>query len=88
MALPTQFVYKTTGSCARQIIVALEDGIIRDVAFDGGCDGNHRGIRSLVCGRAADEVVRLLKATTCDGRDTSCPDQLARALEAAMGGKQ
>lgn len=77
--------YKTHGTCSRMIHVEIEDGIVRDVKFTGGCNGNTQGVAKLVVGRKADEVVSLLKGTDCGGRGTSCPDQLAKAIEEAMG---
>ena len=59
--------------------------IVRNVKFTGGCNGNTQGVSKLVVGRKADEVVALLKGTDCGGRGTSCPDQLAKAIEEAMG---
>ena len=74
--------YRTSGTCARMIHITLDDDdIVREVVFDGGCDGNHKGIVSLCNGMKADEVVARLRGITCGPRDTSCPDQLARALE-------
>ena len=76
--------YKTHGTCSRMIHVEIEDGIVRDVKFTGGCNGNTQGVAKLVVGRKADEVVALLKGTDCGGRGTSCPDQLAKALEVEL----
>lgn len=76
--------YKTHGTCSRMIHVEIEDGIVRDVKFAGGCNGNTQGVAKLAIGRKADEVVSLLKGTDCGGRGTSCPDQLAKAIEEAM----
>ncbi len=78
-------VYTTHGTCSRQIQVQIEDGIIQSVQFVGGCNGNTKGISALVRGMKAEEVVKRLKGTDCGGRGTSCPDQLARAIEEAMG---
>jgi uncharacterized protein (TIGR03905 family) len=78
------------GACCNRIIVSLEAGTIKRVQIIDGCDGNHRAIEKLVCGRPASEVVSLLKGTSCNGSprgDTSCPDQLALALQAAMKAK-
>ena len=61
----------------------LEDGVIRHVAFTGGCHGNTQGIAALVRGMRAEEAVARLKGIDCRGRGTSCPDQLAKALEEA-----
>ena len=72
--------YKTSGVCARSIDLEIEDGIIRDVSFNGGCDGNLKAISTLVRGRPAAEVADLLEGNICGRRDTSCADQLARAL--------
>ena len=71
------------GVCSRQINVEVEDGIVKSVQFIGGCNGNTQGVAKLAVGRPAKEVIELLKGTNCNGRGTSCPDQLARALEAS-----
>ena len=76
--------YKTKGVCAGRIDVKVEDGIVKDVVFHGGCDGNHSGIVRLVKNRPAAEVAEALRGTTCGMRKTSCPDQLALAIEAAL----
>lgn len=77
-------VYKTSRTCSRAIEIELEDGIVKNVRFDGGCMGNTRGISSLVKDMPAEEVIARLKGIDCNGRGTSCPDQLARALEQAL----
>jgi uncharacterized protein (TIGR03905 family) len=77
-----QFSYKTIGSCASQIDVEIDDGLIVNVDFIVGCAGNTSAVAALVKGMAVAEAVRRLKGIACQG-DTSCPDQLARALEAA-----
>lgn len=74
--------YKTIGSCASQIDVEIEDGVIVNVDFIDGCAGNTQAIAALVKGMTVTEAVRRLKGIACQG-ETSCPDQLARALEAA-----
>ena len=79
-----QYVYTTKGTCSRQIIVELEDGVVQSVQFVGGCNGNTKGISSLVAGMKAEDVVRRCKGITCSMKPTSCPDQLARALQEAM----
>ncbi len=79
-----QYVYTTKGTCSRQIIVELEDGVVQSVQFVGGCNGNTKGISSLVAGMKAEDVVRRCKGITCGMKPTSCPDQLARALQEAM----
>ncbi len=76
--------YKTRGTCSRQIDFELENGIVKNVSFFGGCNGNLKGIGALVEGRPAQEVIPLLKGMTCGFKPTSCPDQLALALEKAL----
>ena len=72
------------GACCTQVRVSLKGDVIEEVEFVDGCDGNHKGIQSLVKGRNAREVIQLLLGTLCDDRGTSCPDQLAKALQAAL----
>ncbi|MBQ8496413.1 MAG: TIGR03905 family TSCPD domain-containing protein [Clostridia bacterium] len=76
--------YKTKGTCSRQINVQITDGIIDSVEFIGGCNGNTKGIAQLVKGMKATDIIERVKGTDCRGRGTSCPDQLALALEAAL----
>ena len=76
--------YWTRGTCSREITFELEDGVLRNVRFLGGCNGNTQGVAKLVEGMPADEVIRRLQGLDCNGRGTSCPDQLARAIAAAM----
>lgn len=76
--------YKTKGTCSRQIDLTIENGIITDVKFYGGCNGNLQGISRLVIGRDAKEVAESVKGVNCNGKGTSCPDQLAKAIEAAL----
>lgn len=76
--------YKTRGTCSRQIDFELQDGIVKNVSFFGGCNGNLKGIGALVEGRPAEEVIELLKGMKCGFKNTSCPDQLALALEKAL----
>ncbi len=82
------FTYKPVGVCSREISVRIsDDGTIESVRFTGGCDGNLKAVSKLVAGRNASEVIRLLRRTTCGFKRTSCPDQLAIALELAMSGR-
>ncbi len=76
--------YKTKGTCSKNIHLVIEDGIIQSVVFTGGCHGNLQGISKLVVGRKAEEVRELLRGVDCGGRGTSCPDQLALAIEQAL----
>lgn len=72
--------YRTQGTCSSNIELEVEDGIIRQVAFWGGCNGNLQGISHLVKGMPAAEAVKRLEGIRCGARPTSCPDQLCQAL--------
>lgn len=76
--------YQPKGVCSRKIEVTLDEGIIKDVCFNGGCSGNTQGVAALCIGRKADEVIPLLQNIKCGFRGTSCPAQLALALEQAL----
>jgi uncharacterized protein (TIGR03905 family) len=76
--------YKTKGTCSRAVIVDVEDGVITDCAFVGGCSGNTQGVASLVIGMKAEDAVAKIKGIKCGMKSTSCPDQLALALEEAI----
>ena len=76
--------YTPCGVCSRRIEIEIEDGVIRNVHFTGGCNGNTQGISLLVQGMKTEEVIARLKGINCKGKGTSCPDQLARALEANL----
>ncbi len=78
------YSYTTRGTCSRKINFDLEDGIVKNVNFVGGCNGNTKGISQLVDGMQAEDVIKKLEGTQCGFRGTSCPDQLARALRAAL----
>ncbi len=73
--------YKTSGVCSRQINLTVEDGVITEAAFLGGCHGNTQGVAALVIGMTAEEAIRRLRGIKCGFKSTSCPDQLAQALE-------
>ena len=77
------FVYKTKGTCSREIHVVLDGDIIESVEFVGGCNGNTKGISALVRGQNIDDTINRVKGVTCGFKPTSCPDQLALALMAA-----
>ena len=79
-----KFTYTPRGVCARQITFEVEDGILKNVSFMGGCNGNTKGISSLVEGMEVKDVIKRLKGTDCGGKNTSCPDQLAQALELSL----
>ena len=74
-------IYKTSGTCSNSIEIDVEDGVIRSVKFNGGCNGNTQGISALVKGMTCEEAISRLKGIRCGFKSTSCPDQLARALE-------
>ena len=80
-----QFDYKTKGTCSQKIFFEISDGKVQTVEFLGGCNGNLKGICSLVEGMDAKEVVARLSGTTCGMKPTSCPDQLAKAIKEALG---
>lgn len=73
--------YKTSGTCSSAIDIEMDGNIIKSVAFTGGCNGNLKGISSLVTGMDARDAIDRLKGIRCGFKPTSCPDQLARALE-------
>lgn len=73
--------YKTSGTCSIEINFDIEDNKIHNLEFTGGCNGNLKGIAALVEGQDKDEVIKKLKGIKCGYRNTSCPDQLAKALE-------
>jgi uncharacterized protein (TIGR03905 family) len=73
-------IYKTEGVCCNEIHLEVEDGVITELKFINGCDGNLQGIAKLAKGRKVDEIVNAVKGIQCKGRPTSCPDQLAKAL--------
>lgn len=76
-----KYTYKTRGTCSRSIEFEIVDGKVQDVTFMGGCNGNLKGIASLVKGLEVDEVIKRLEGITCGFKSTSCPDQLACALK-------
>ena len=76
--------FKTKGTCSGQIDIELENGIIENVVFYGGCNGNLKGISALVKGKKAEDVIPLIKGIKCGFKSTSCPDQLAIALTEAL----
>ena len=74
-------IYKTKGTCSTSIDVELKDGVIDSVKFTGGCNGNLQGISALEKGMKPEEAISRLKGIRCGFKPTSCPDQLAHALE-------
>ena len=78
------YQYTPSGVCSRKITFSIEDGIIHNVVFEGGCNGNAKGLGALAEGMYAKEAIGRLKGITCGFKDTSCPDQLSKALEKAL----
>ena len=79
-----KYDYRTKGTCSSAIHLELEDGVIRRVEFQGGCNGNLQGIAALVKGMRAQDAIAKLKGIRCGFKSTSCPDQLSIALQQAM----
>ena len=75
------YTYKTSGVCSRAIYFDVQDGVVTSCRFEGGCTGNTQGVARLAVGRKVEDGIATLKGIQCRG-NTSCPDQLARALEA------
>lgn len=79
------YTFRPQGVCSHEMRVELdEQGVIRDLAVQGGCSGNLQGISALVRGMSAEEAIQRLKGIHCGPRPTSCPDQLARGLESIL----
>ncbi len=76
--------YQTKGTCSTSIDIELENGIVQSVSFTGGCNGNLQGISKLVTGMDARDAIQKLKGIRCGYKSTSCPDQLAQALESMI----
>ena len=72
------------GVCARKINFDINDGIISNVAFSGGCNGNLKAVAKLVEGKPAEEIAKILKGNICGGKGTSCADQLSIAITEAL----
>lgn len=79
-----KYAFTPRGVCSTQIEFELENNIITNVKFMRGCNGNTQGVAALCEGMKADEVVKRLECIDCNGRGTSCPDQLAKAIKMAM----
>ena len=80
------YTYKTRGTCSVKIEFEVNDGIVSNVKFYSGCNGNLQGIAHLVEGMKVEDVIDKLKGINCNGRGTSCPDQLSKALEEVLAG--
>ena len=83
-----KYTYRTKGTCSRSITFDIEDGVVRNVQFEGGCNGNLQGISRLVEGMKAEDAIERMRGIRCGFKSTSCPDQLAQALmEATHNGQ-
>lgn len=79
------YTYQTKGVCSRQILIETDNDVITSCRFIGGCNGNTQGVCSLVKGMKIADVISRLEGIDCNGRGTSCPDQLAKALKEMQG---
>lgn len=79
-----KYTYKTKGTCSREISFELQDGIVTNISFLGGCNGNLKGVSKLAEGQRAEDIIERLEGIKCGFKPTSCPDQLATALKEAM----
>lgn len=79
-----KFSYKPQGVCSRTLDFEIEDGVVKNVSFMGGCNGNLKGIAALCEGKPVQEIIDALSGIRCGFKQTSCPDQLARALQNAL----
>ena len=75
------YSYKTNGTCSREIRFEVRDGIVSNIEFVGGCNGNLKGIAALCEGMKASDVIEKLRGIRCGFKSTSCPDQLSKALD-------
>ena len=80
-----EYSFATRGTCSTNIDFDINDNVITNVRFTGGCNGNLQAVSKLVDGKTVDEIESLLKGINCNGRGTSCADQLARAVREAAG---
>ena len=78
-----RYTYKTSGTCSKRIDFDIDDDIISNVEFTGGCNGNTQGVCSLVDGMTVEQIEKKLKNIQCGMKGTSCPDQLSRAVREA-----
>ncbi|HCH28842.1 MAG TPA: TIGR03905 family TSCPD domain-containing protein [Ruminococcaceae bacterium] len=81
-----KYTFTPKGVCSQKIEIEIENGVIQDVVYTGGCNGNLKGIRALTKGMKVDDVIEKLQGIECGFKGTSCPDQLSRALKAIRDG--
>ena len=78
------YTYNNKGTCSSKIRLDINDGVVTNVVFTGGCDGNLKGIAKLLPGMKAEDAIARMEGTTCGRKPTSCPDQIAQALKGAL----
>jgi len=83
-----KYRYQPRGTCSREILFNIEDGIVQSLEIIGGCEGNSQGVAVLAQGMNAEEVVDRLSGIDCGGKGTSCPDQVARAIRSVLESEQ
>ncbi|MCR5273543.1 MAG: TIGR03905 family TSCPD domain-containing protein [Lachnospiraceae bacterium] len=83
-----RYTHKNVGTCSKSVSFDLNNGVVSNVEFVSGCNGNLKGIGKLVEGMSAEEVIKRLEGNTCGMRSTSCPDQLANALKEALASER
>ena len=76
-----KYIYEPQGTCSMQMIFEIDGDVVKDLQIIGGCPGNTIGISALVKGRKVDEIIELLRGIPCGNKGTSCPDQVAIALQ-------
>ena len=79
-----EYTCRPRGTCSTKITFSLEGGVVTALRYEGGCSGNLQGLSRLAVGRRAEELVEILQGIDCDRKGTSCPDQLAKALQKAL----
>ena len=82
-----EYRYRPQGVCSSEMIIEVDNNIIKNIKVINGCDGNLKGISKLLMGMNIDEVIQRLKGIDCRSRGTSCPDQIATALEKIKNGE-
>lgn len=83
-----KYIHKNAGTCSLEVSFEIEGGIIRNIVFNGGCNGNAQGISRLAEGRDARDVAEAIRNIRCGHKKTSCPDQLSKAIEEALESAQ
>jgi uncharacterized protein (TIGR03905 family) len=81
---PVRTIYKTKGVCSREIEIEVSEGVIKSIVIRGGCQGMGQGICRLAEGMKPEDVIKKMKGILCGNKNTSCPDQLSKALETLL----